>query len=160
MEKKLTLRSQANGSTLAAPPTRNSIPSPITAARARTGGKLLPPSGPDRNPLTAFRLIYSFSPTQFLTEEQAKLVLGGEIHIWSEQIDSQSLDVMLWPRGSAAAEVLWSGRTDANGNNRTFADATPRLAEFRERMVARGVRATPVTQLWCLSHPGDCALNS
>lgn len=112
------------------------------------------------SPRKNWRLIYSYSPTQFLTEAQAKLVLGGEVHIWSEQIDSQSIDMMLWPRGSAAAEVLWSGRTDANGNNRTFADATPRLAEMRERMVARGVRATPVTQLWCLSHPHACELNT
>jgi len=111
------------------------------------------------HPPNTFRLIYSYSPTQFLTPEQAKLVLGGEVHIWSEQIDSQSLDMMLWPRGSAAAEVLWSGREDAQGNNRTFADASPRLAEMRERMVARGVRATPVTQLWCLANQGDCALN-
>jgi len=111
------------------------------------------------SPRKNWRLIYSYSPTQFLTPEQAKLVLGGEVHIWSEQIDSQSLDVMLWPRGSAAAEVLWSGREDAQGNNRTFADASPRLAEMRERMVARGVRATPVTQLWCLANQGDCALN-
>jgi len=66
---------------------------------------------------------------------------------------------MLWPRGSAAAEVLWSGREDAQGTNRTFADASPRLAEMRERMVARGVRAAPVMQLWCLANQGDCALN-
>lgn len=84
-----------------------------------------------------------------MTEEQAALVLGGEVHIWSEQIDSSSLDVMLWPRASAAAEVLWSGRTDAGGKNRTFADASPRLGEMRERMVARGVQASPVMQLWC-----------
>ncbi|KAF8250771.1 hypothetical protein K440DRAFT_617570 [Wilcoxina mikolae CBS 423.85] len=111
------------------------------------------------SPRKNWRLIYSYSPDQFLTKEQAKLVLGGEIHIWSEQIDSQSLDVMLWPRGSAAAEVLWSGRTDANGVNRTFADASPRLGEMRERMVARGVQASPVMQLWCHQNVGDCELN-
>lgn len=82
------------------------------------------------------------------------------MHIWSEQIDGVSLDVMMWPRTSAAAEALWSGRTDANGVNRTFADASPRLGEMRERMVAKGVGASPVMQLWCHQNKGDCELNS
>ncbi len=65
----------------------------------------------------------------------------------------------MWPRGSAAAEILWSGRTDAHGVNRTFADASPRLSEMRERMVNRGVKMQPIMQLWCLQNPGDCELN-
>ncbi|KAI5818330.1 glycoside hydrolase superfamily [Pyronema omphalodes] len=112
------------------------------------------------SPRKNWRLIYSYSPDQFLTKEEAKLVLGGEVHIWSEQIDAESLDVTLWPRGSAAAEVLWSGRQDASGKNRTFADASPRLGEFRERLVARGVKAQPVMQLWCHQNLGDCQLDA
>lgn len=81
------------------------------------------------------------------------------MHIWSEQIDPESLDVMLWPRGSAAGEVLWSGRQDDQGVNRTFADASPRLGEIRERMVLRGVKASPFMQLWCFQNNGDCQLN-
>ena len=104
-------------------------------------------------PRKNWRLIYSYSPTQGLSPAQAKLVLGAEIHAWSEQIDGVSLDVTLWPRASAAAEVLWSGRTDAAGVNRTFADASPRLGEMRERMVARGVGAAPVMQLWYARTP-------
>ncbi|KAL7267699.1 Glucosamine-6-phosphate isomerase (Glucosamine-6-phosphate deaminase) (GNPDA) (GlcN6P deaminase) [Rhizina undulata] len=111
------------------------------------------------SPKKSWRLVYSFDPIAGLTEEEAKLILGGEVHIWSEQIDAVNLDSTLWPRGSAAAEVLWSGRTDANGVNRTFADASPRLAEFRERMVARGVGASPIMQLWCHQNLGGCALN-
>jgi hexosaminidase len=111
------------------------------------------------SPRKNWRLIYSYSPTQFLTEKQAKLVLGGEVHIWSEQIDEHSIDVMLWPRASAAAEVLWSGRTDAQGKNRTFADASPRLGQMRERMVGWGVQASPIMQLWCHQNEGDCELN-
>lgn len=86
------------------------------------------------------------------------MVLGGEVHAWSEQMDPINLDSMVWPRASAAAEVLWSGRRDASGVNRTFADASPRLAELRERMVLRGVGASPIQQLWCHQHEGGCQL--
>ena len=101
-------------------------------------------------------LVYTYDPTQGLTSEEAKLVLGGEVHIWSEQIDAASIDSTLWPRAGAAAEVLWSGRVDAQGNNRTFADASPRLAEIRERMVNWKIDAAPLMQLWCHQHEGDC----
>lgn len=56
---------------------------------------------------------------------------------------------MIWPRASAAGEVLWSGRQDANGVNRTQQDASPRLAEMRERMVKRGIRVGPVQMVFC-----------
>lgn len=101
-------------------------------------------------------LVYVYDPCTGLTAEQAKLVLGGEVHLWSEQTDAQSLDSTVWPRAGAAAEVLWSGRQDAQGKNRTFPDASPRLAEIRERLVNWGIQANPVMQLWCHQHEGDC----
>ncbi|CUS12616.1 unnamed protein product [Tuber aestivum] len=110
------------------------------------------------SPSKNWRLVYSYDPAAGLTQEQAKQVLGGEVHAWSEQIDPVNIDSVVWPRASAAAEVLWSGRTDAAGNNRTFPDASPRLAEFRERLVLRGVGASPIQQLWCHQHPGGCQL--
>jgi len=54
-------------------------------------------------------------------------------------------------------EVLWSGRYDSNGVNRTLTDASIRLQEFRERMVVRGVEAEPFTQQWCVQRPGQCS---
>lgn len=121
------------------------------------------------------------------------LVLGAEIHLWSELTDAVNLDGKLWPRTSAAAEVLWSGpelvshdddgRSEASeevyervqgdfnrgrtSNNETrwspkddgvrgrrreeidFVKAGRRLAEWRARMVARGVRAEVVQMIWC-----------
>lgn len=76
-------------------------------------------------------------------------MLGGEVAVWTESIDPQTLDSIIWPRASAAGEVLWSGRTDASGQNRSQITALPRLIEMRERMVARGVRAAAITQQWC-----------
>ena len=100
--------------------------------------------------------MYSFDPLANLTPEQKKFVIGGEAHMWSEQTDPASLDSTVWPRASAVGEVLWSGRVDAQGVNRTFEDASQRLGEFRERMLARGIQATAITQTWCHMYKGGC----
>lgn len=93
-----------------------------------------------------------------MSKEFAHNVLGGELAVWTETIDPVSLDTIIWPRAAAAAEVWWSGRTDAQGVNRTQLDARPRLSEQRERMLTRGVRGTPITQLWCdMNDVEDCA---
>jgi hexosaminidase len=108
------------------------------------------------NPVKNWRLIYSYDPLFNLTAKEAKLIIGGEVHLWSEQTDEHNLDRMLWPRASAAGEILWSGRQDANGKNRTLTDAAVRLQEFRERMVVRGTQAEPFTQQWCIQRRGEC----
>ncbi|RYP80335.1 hypothetical protein DL769_002515 [Monosporascus sp. CRB-8-3] len=101
------------------------------------------------SPAKGWRLIYSYDPRAGLTDEEAKLIIGGEVAGWSESIDETIIDNILWPRSSALAEVLWSGRTDATGQNRSQIDAAPRLSEFRERMVARGVLSAPIHMPFC-----------
>lgn len=100
-------------------------------------------------PTKSWQLIYSHNPIANLTEEQAKLVLGGEAAVWSELIDEQNLDSLIWPRASAMGEVLWSGRETADGKNRSAIEAAPRLWDIRERMVARGIGASPVQMQYC-----------
>ena len=96
------------------------------------------------------------------------MVIGGEVHLWSEQTDQHNIDRMLWPRAAAAGslftemqliigEILWSGRQESNGINRTLTDAAVRLQEFRERMVVRGIQAEPFTQQWCVQRRGMCS---
>ncbi|KAJ2904806.1 Beta-hexosaminidase 2 [Zalerion maritima] len=106
-------------------------------------------------PTKPWQLIYSHDPTEGLPEEQAKLVIGGEVAAWSETIDPANMDTLVWPRAGAAAEVLWSGRYDADGEPRSQLDAAPRLQEMRARMVTRGVKASPITQQWCVQMGGD-----
>lgn len=112
-----------------------------------------PPYLDSCSPYKNWRQIYSYDPLATISPEQRHLVVGGEIHLWSELADSISLDGLLWPRVAAAAELLWSGP------GKMLEEATTRrLADMRERLVARGVGAGMVQMEWCLRNEGGCKL--
>src|SRR6185437_15832482 len=52
--------------------------------------------------------MYEHDPTRELTRSQIRMVLGGEVAIWSEMVNERNLDFLVWPRAAAAAERLWS----------------------------------------------------
>ncbi|KAI9824854.1 MAG: N-acetyl-glucosamine-6-phosphate deacetylase [Thelocarpon impressellum] len=109
------------------------------------------------SPTKSWRQMYSYDPLFNIPAESTHLVLGGEVHMWNEQTDRVSLDHMVWPRAAAAAEVLWSGRKDTAGTNRSLLTAAPRLNEWRERLVARGVAAAPIQMIYCTQNdPSSC----
>jgi hexosaminidase len=43
-----------------------------------------------------------------LTPEQQKLILGGEVCMWAEQLNPDTVDSRVWPRTLAIAERFWS----------------------------------------------------
>jgi hexosaminidase len=105
------------------------------------------------SPYKNWRHIYSYNPLERIPQEHRHLIVGGEVHLWGELTDSVSLDSTMWPRVAAAAEVMWSG-TGKMADEGT----TRRLAEFRDRLVAKGVGAGMVQMEWFLRNEGGCTL--
>ncbi|KAK7008180.1 hypothetical protein SK128_024911 [Halocaridina rubra] len=94
-----------------------------------------------------WRNFYNCDPTDFQgTEEQKKLVLGGEAAMWGEYVDATNLLPRLWPRASAAAERLWSLPISEAPS---VDEAAYRLDQHRCRMLRRGVPAQPILNGYC-----------
>ncbi len=70
-----------------------------------------------------------------LTPEQAKLILGGEACMWSEQITPETIDSRIWPRLAVVAERLWSP-----GNVRDVADMYRRLGRVSVQLEELGLK--------------------
>jgi hexosaminidase len=47
-----------------------------------------------------------------LTPDQQKLILGGEVCMWAEQLNPETVDSRVWPRTMAVAERFWSPQGD------------------------------------------------
>jgi hexosaminidase len=47
-----------------------------------------------------------------LTSEQQKLILGGEVCMWAEQLNERTIDSRIWPRTAVMAERFWSPQSD------------------------------------------------
>ncbi|XP_074488932.1 beta-hexosaminidase subunit alpha [Sebastes fasciatus] len=93
-----------------------------------------------------WRNYYTVQPRNFSgTEEQKKLVIGGEVAMWGEYVDATNLTPRLWPRASAAAERLWSDEKQTSSVDKAF----PRLQDFRCKLVRRGIRAEPLSVGHC-----------
>lgn len=70
-----------------------------------------------------------------MSEEQAKLVMGGQCNLWSEVIyASRIAEYMLFPRLSAISESLWSPKAA-----RSLESFVTRLPELRKRLDALDV---------------------
>lgn len=47
-----------------------------------------------------------------LTADEQKLILGGEVCMWAEHINPETMDSRVWPRTIAIAERFWSPQSD------------------------------------------------
>ena len=74
-----------------------------------------------------------------LTEEERQHVLGAQVNLWSEHIDTQrKLDYMAFPRLTAFAEKAWTA------GDRDFGEFEPRLRTHLDRLGAAGVEYRPL----------------
>ncbi|RKP08074.1 N-acetylhexosaminidase [Thamnocephalis sphaerospora] len=113
------------------------------------------------DPYKTWQHMYTYDPLAGLadtgnTDTSHPAVAGGEVTMWTEKTDTVNLDIKVWPRAAAAAEVLWSGRRDVSGRERTTHAAHPRIHRFRRRLLALGLRPDMVNMLWCEKNPAGC----
>lgn len=73
-----------------------------------------------------------------LTPEQRRLILGGEVCMWSEQINERSIDSRIWPRTAAIAERFWSAENvrDVNDMYRRLERTSVELEGFGLRHIS------------------------
>lgn len=108
-------------------------------------------------PYKSWQRIYDYDFTQNLTETEKSHVLGAEVCLWSEQVDSTVITQKIWPRTAALAESTWSGNKNADGHFRTNF-VSQRIFNFREYLVAIGIDASPLVPKFCLQNPHACDL--
>ncbi|KAJ7975870.1 Beta-hexosaminidase [Quillaja saponaria] len=103
--------------------------------------------------------VYTAEPLEGIhNASEQKLVLGGEVCMWGEKVDTSNVQQTIWPRAAAAAERLWSQSKLISKGNITLT-ALPRLQHFRCLLNGRGVQAAPVTNAYARSPPtgpGSC----
>jgi len=104
---------------------------------------------------TTWEQFYLNEPFAYINDtNQQKLVLGGEVCMWGETVDTSDMLQTIWPRAGAAAERLWSAR-----NVNSLVTALPRLESFRCLLNRRGIAAAPTTNAKARSappQPGSC----
>ncbi len=80
---------------------------------------------------------YEFEPVPDGVD--ARFIKGGQANIWTEQIyNTRHLQYMLWPRGFAIAEALWSPKEKRNWN-----DFVKRTEAHFQRLTMAGVKYAP-----------------
>lgn len=105
---------------------------------------------------TTWQEFYMNEPlTNITNPKQQKLVIGGEVCMWGEQIDGSDIEQTIWPRAAAAAERLWTHPDKLAKNPK---DVTSRLSHFRCLLNQRGVAAAPLDGPGRVApiEPGSC----
>nr|AAL28585.1 HL07462p [Drosophila melanogaster] len=109
-------------------------------------------------PYRTWQNVYKHRPWERmrLDKKRKKQVLGGEVCMWTEQVDENQLDNRLWPRTAALAERLWTDPSDDHDMDIVPPDVFRRISLFRNRLVELGIRAEALFPKYCAQNPGEC----
>ncbi|RZC86879.1 hypothetical protein C5167_030235 [Papaver somniferum] len=105
---------------------------------------------------TTWENFYMNEPlTNITNPKHQKLVLGGEVCMWGETIDTSDIEQTIWPRAAAAAERMWTPFDKLASDP---GKVIGRLSRFRCLLNQRGVAAAPLAGLGRESPigPGSC----
>jgi hypothetical protein len=119
------------------------------------------------DPFKTWETIYNDEPTFGLDSslDLDKLILGGEVAMWSETADESNIEYKIFPRSSAAGERYWSKEQDmvkvGEGWGRVEQEemffAYRRILIHRSRLAERGLAPTRLQPEWCKASPkGFC----
>ncbi|GMI87075.1 beta-hexosaminidase 1 [Hibiscus trionum] len=101
--------------------------------------------------------VYYAEPLEGISNvSKQELVIGGEVCMWGETVDTSNVQQTIWPRAAAAAERLWSTEEALSAANLTVLH---RLQYFRCLLNRRGVQAAPVLNYYARQPPsgsGSC----
>lgn len=95
--------------------------------------------------------LYMYRPWADAPLSSKDLILGGEACLWTDTVSGDKIDYLVWPQAAALAGRLWSDPHVSDLSN-----ATMRMSFFRERLVERGIKASPIGPKWCYQNPGMC----
>ncbi|KAJ3252120.1 hypothetical protein HK103_001817 [Boothiomyces macroporosus] len=101
------------------------------------------------DPYKTWRTVYEYDPLLGVDPKSSHLVLGGEVAMWSELVDNDDVQAILFPRAFAAAEVLWGSP------NRSWEEAIYRLDQFRTGLSFRKIKVGALWPTFCQG--GKCA---
>lgn len=103
------------------------------------------------DPYTPWQTFYEYRPWIEYSSKKEQ-TLGGEVCLWTEQVDIFSLETRLWPRAAAFAERVWSDPGATNAVSEVYT----RLVSHRERLISRGIQVAALWPRWCSLNPGKC----
>ncbi|MGF1699409.1 beta-N-acetylhexosaminidase [Photobacterium makurazakiensis] len=103
-----------------------------------------------------------------LTKDEQSLILGGEITVWAENLDSMTVENRIWPRSYAIAERFWSSEslTDEDSMYKrmkavdTWSEISMGLqhhfnADIMYKRIANGKDAQPLVTLSLYTEPAQ-----
>lgn len=110
------------------------------------------------SPYRSWQNVYLHRPWERmgLKESQLKQILGGEVCLWTEQVDENQLDARLWPRSAALAERLWTDPQNINNFEKVPVETISRMAHFRNRLFEIGIQPEAIFPKYCSQNPNEC----